>query len=186
MNDNFLLYLICIVLGMFIFLALTVMFIIRVRKGFAGERKPQAISCGSVSVFFDEDKNITIIPYVKDKYGTGRATENIRYLNYPYNTEKLGNSVRSAMMSCSGASHCKGNDLMNKLGFSSWKDFSAGKRNISIHYIEGKGIVFNTTTRKSDGSYQFNSLGPEKLLESCVSDNELGQMILELLKRCRV
>jgi hypothetical protein len=137
-----------------------------------------------VSAFFDKEGNATVISYVKDKYGMGRATGVPLFLKSPYPEEKLGQIIRAAMKNCENGAACPDNELMSHLNFKGWKQFSEGRKNISIHYQEGKGIVFNTTRRKADGAYHFNYMG-EKRIENDVTDRELGKVTLELLQFCR-
>jgi len=103
----------------------------------------------------------------------------------PYSAERLGKAVRKAMNGCLTGTPCNNAELMAILEFNDWKDFSKGKRNISVHYNEQHGVVFNTTRRKADGSYHFNSLGLECTLPPDTRDRELGDALIGLLKRCR-
>lgn len=185
MGGNFSAYLLYIVL---IICSLTICAILLSRKR-KKKGKPDSssnpICCGNVSVFFDKAGNVTIIPYVKNKYGVGKAIASPAFLNYPYKAENLGKLVRTSMRLCENGSPGTDEELMGKLNCRDWKEFSAGKRNISVHYDEKFGVVMNSTTRAADGSYKFSSTMYEKVLDSSASDRELGEALTALLARCR-
>ncbi|MCX7923801.1 MAG: hypothetical protein N3B21_17590 [Clostridia bacterium] len=185
MEGNFYKYLFYI--GVILFSLLGVLWLIlRKVKGRArAKQSSQAIDSGSVSILFDKDENVTIIPYSKDKFGVGRAVGSPQFLNKPYNKENLGAIVKHSMNLSRNNIPCTDSELMSGLKSTGWKEFSYGKRNISIHYHEGYGIVFNTTRRNVDGAYQFNYHGFERIAPADVKNKELGEIILELLQRCR-
>ena len=143
------------------------------------------INCGSIGVFFDRENNVTLIPYVKDKYGVGRATEEVGVLRWPYSAQRLGKAARNCMVSCKNGAPCPDDKLMKLLGAVGWKEFSEGKRNISVYYKEGQGIYFNTTVRTVDGAYHFNQTGNKYVLPGDTDDRELGEMLLGLVRFCR-
>ena len=145
----------------------------------------EPVCCGNVSVFFDDDGNVTIIPYVKNKYGIGKAIANPAFLSHPYKAETLGKLVRASMKLCENGSAGTDEELMSKLNYRNWKEFSEGKRNISVHYDEKFGVVMNSTGRAADGSFQFNSPTYEKVLNGSASDKEIGEALIALLPRCR-
>lgn len=147
--------------------------------------RPDPVTGGSISVFFDRTGNATIIPYVKDKFGSGRATADAVFLMMPYKAGKLGAAVRSSMNGCRDAAPCSNRELLEKLEAYDWAAFSVDKRNISIYYKENYGIIFNTTRRKIDGAYEFNHNGVEKNLPPDTEDEALGSTILLLLQKCR-
>ncbi|GAE87453.1 hypothetical protein [Acetivibrio straminisolvens] len=185
MEDRFLVYLFyCFAIVLILMLVFILMAIKRKNK-----RKKaintKSIDYGNVCVFFDEDNNVTVIPYARDKHGIGIAVEGPMFLKAPYKPLELGGLVRSSMATCNGKIIHSDNQLMNKLKCKSWNEFSEGKRNISIYYKEELGLVLNTTKKGSDGSYSFNFRGYEKVLKNDVSDEELGIVIMNLLERCR-
>ncbi|MCX7746747.1 MAG: hypothetical protein N2645_07640 [Clostridia bacterium] len=143
------------------------------------------IKSGNISIFFDERNNVSIIPYVKDKYGAGRAISNLQTKNFPYTANQLGALIRYAMKLCEDGKPCSNQELMVKLNYPTWKEFTRDKRNISLHYREGQGILFNTTRRLSDGAYQFNRTGFDAVVKGSASDKELGETVLSLLGLCR-
>jgi hypothetical protein len=183
-NDDYSSYLLAIAL-----------IIIAVAGGFillagAGRRKRRSclsapVTGGSVSVFFDARGNAAIIPYVKDKFGSGRATADIVFIKAPYGARKLGAAIRTSMSGCGNAAPCGDGELFEKLGAHDWAGFSAGKRNISIYYKENYGIIFNTTRKKADGAYELNHNGVEKSLPPDTDDETLGSAVLFLLQKCR-
>ena len=88
----------------------------------------EEIHCGNVSAFFDNKLNVYIISYVKDLEGIGRATNNIQFLMSPYKEEKLGEIIRTSMNNCKSSFPCNNKEIMHKLGFENWEDFSKGKK----------------------------------------------------------
>jgi len=84
MEDRFLMYLFY---GSAIVLILILVFILLAVKRKNKLKKAvnkTSINYGNVCVFFDEDNNVTVIPYKKDKHGIGRAVENPMFLKAPY------------------------------------------------------------------------------------------------------
>ena len=161
-------------------------FAARARRAKTGAiEKCAAIGSGSVSVLIDAAGDVTVIPYVKDKYGRGRALPAPVFLKRPYTPDLLGHNVRMAMKLCESGVPGTDGELMSKLGTMEWREFSRNKRNISIYCNPKHGLVFNTTRRKADGSYRFNYAGFERVLGFDAGDLELGRTILELLPRCR-
>jgi hypothetical protein len=185
MQSDYKTYLIYIFIILIIFLSIVLIVKSHLKKRKKRDIKLPVISSGNIGVFFNKEKDVTIIPYVKDKYGMGRATGELVSLNFPYNETKLGQAVRKAMALSACGKPGKDEELMNKLGSRNWKEFSEGKRNISVHFKDGHGIVFNTTRRIFDGSYQFNHFGFEKTINSEISDKNLGILLIQLLQRCR-
>lgn len=185
MENEFLLYLFyCSAIVLLLILVFILLTIKRKRK-LKKAINTMSINYGNVCVFFDENNNVTVIPYARDKHGVGRAVESPIFLKAPYKPLELGEAVRSSMAMCKGKIIHSDDQLMSKLKCKSWNEFSKGKRNISIYYKEELGIVLNTTKKGSDGSYSFNFRGYEKVLKNDVSDNELGVVIMNLLERCR-
>lgn len=159
------------------------MILIKSRKKEHLPQKVQPINCGNISVLFDPKLNVTIIPYIKDIFGNGKATKNVVFLKSPYDGAKLGDAVRRAMISCEKGVMISDKELMSNLGFNNWKEFSKSMRCISISYRDS-GIGFNSTIRESDGSYSFRSKGFEALLDSGANDVEIGDLVLKLCQRC--
>ncbi|RCX16589.1 hypothetical protein DFR58_11085 [Anaerobacterium chartisolvens] len=139
---------------------------------------------GNVSVFFDRHNNVTVISYVKDMCGMGRATGSPMFLNMPYNSCILGQSVRAAMRKCEGGVPCSDTKLMANLGFKGWREFSDGKRSISVKYCKSTGIVLNATRRSEDGTYQMNYAVPGRVIPGICTDGELGEAIKKLIEKC--
>jgi hypothetical protein len=184
MGGGFFGYLLSILLVILAVAGLIAFVLARARMG-RHEAACEPICFGSISVFFDWDENVTVIPYVKDKLGFGRATAGILHIKYPYREKTLGRAVRDAMNICRKAAPSSDSELMRALNSANWKEFSCGRRNISIHYREGSGIIFNTTRRKPDGAYEFNYHGYEAALDGSAGDEAIGRMLLGLLSRCR-
>lgn len=156
-----------------------------VRKGGRSVSSARArVDGGNVSVFFDKRRNAVLIPYVPDKYGSGRATSDIIRLDMPYRSDALGREVKTAMASCKRAEPADSTELMGRLGSQGWKEFTEGKLSVSVYYKENKGILMNSTVRTSEGAYAFTVRGPEICLPPDTDDRRLGEEILELLKKC--
>lgn len=170
-----------------VFLGISIFFI---RKGKSQNRgdgdNNKPIECGYISVFFDTGRNITIVPYVKNNLGIGKAISEPRMLQSPYEPNALGRLVRASMEACNNAFPGTDEELMGKLGFRRWNDFSEDKKNISVHYDEKYGIVMNTTIRLKDGSYQFLTRGPDLILDKHSSNNEIGEALMSLMPKCRL
>lgn len=183
MDREYLNYLIGIVLIIAFFIGIFVVTMGKHRK----KRKSgcTSINCGSVSVYFDNEDNVIIIPYVKDRFGVGRATSGVSILRKGLKPGKLGQLLRASMLYCRNAEFCTDKELMSRLGYQNWRDFSEGKRSIAVHFREGTGLVFNTTSRKKDGAYDFNSAGNELVMPPDSDDISLGRALLYLLPRCR-
>lgn len=184
MNSDYSSYLLVIAI---IIIAVTAGLVLLIRAGGKGRRasRPKPVTGGSISVFFDRTGNATIIPYVKDKFGSGKATADVVFIQMPYNAKKLGAAIRASMNSCIDASPCSNKELFAKLEAYDWAGFSVDKRNISIYYKESYGIIFNTTRRKIDGAYEFNHNGVERNLAPETDDETLGETVLLLLQKCR-
>lgn len=186
MNKSYTLYLLIVVFILALFLTLYYFSANRRGKRSKGTSSDiDIVSCGSLSIFFDNTGNATLIPYVKDLYGHGRAITEVQFLKGPFDEIQLGKMIRYSMGLCNRGIPCSNSELMRKLGHSSWEDFSRGKRNVSVYYWKGAGIIFNTTRRKTDGSYEFNSTKAEAVLDAAERDASLGRVALQMLKRCR-
>lgn len=160
-------------------------FFLRPGRKRRAERLISLVTCGSISVFFDRAGNVTIIPYVKDRFGAGKATAGVVSLRVPYSASKLGRAVRASMDGCRGAEPGSSQELLERLKSHDWAAFSAGKRNISVYYSENHGIVLNTTVKRAEGVYEFSRRGVEMSLSPDTEDKILGDAVLELLKKCR-
>jgi hypothetical protein len=185
MNIEYSGYLLSIIL-IIAFISLGLVFIFkRIGRHSKKGRPVQPVKGGNVSVFFDKAGNVTIIPYVKDKYGSGKATAGVEFIKAPYAERKLGEIIRKSMNSCINSEPCESRELLGKLQSYDWAQFSEGKRNISVYFRQEYGIVFNTTRRKSNGAYEFNNTGVEKSLPADTEDDTLGITLLQLLQRCK-
>ncbi len=163
---------------------LTVLFF-RKRRRQEKYRKPETVKGGNLSVFFDKSGNATLIPYVKDTVGSGKATSRVAVLKTPYTPQKLGLSVKKSLNGCIGSTSCSDTELLAVLGANDWSEFSWNKRNISVYFREGYGLIFNSTTRNADGVFQFNTRGIEKTVPAGIEDAALGNTLLQLLVKCR-
>ncbi len=169
-----------------VFLGISIFFIKKGKSQNDSKNSNKPIECGYISVFFDAGRNITIIPYVKNNLGIGKAISEPRMLQSPYEANTLGRLVRTSMEACNNAFPGTDEELMGKLGFRRWNDFSEDKKNISVHYDEKYGIVMNTTIRLKDSSYQFLTRGPDMILDKHSSNNEIGEALMSLMPKCRL
>lgn len=185
MNENYSKYLALLVLLVTGAVAAAAVLTARARR--PGDRavKIKSVVFGSVSLFFDKSGNATIIPYVADLSGEGKATADVTILPQPYKPNKLGALIRDSLASCRNGKPSGSAKLLAILQAQSWKAFTEGKSNLSIYYREGRGIVFNTTVRTPEGAYIFNTGGIESCLSPDAGDEEIGRISLELLKKCR-
>lgn len=145
----------------------------------------KSVNGGNISAFIDKQGNATIIPYVADLFGAGKATSNVCTLYQPYKSGKLGAAIRSSLASCKNGKPIGSLQLMELLQARDWKEFSMDKLNLSVYFKEGRGIAFNSTVRTSKGAYIFNTRGIEHCLPADASDEAIGSSALELTKRCR-
>ncbi|MDP4095115.1 MAG: hypothetical protein Q8920_17390 [Bacillota bacterium] len=185
MGASFSTYLIYILLISLFVTTSLLLFLKRRNNKNVEEKAHRMIMAGNVSVFFDETGSVTIIPYVKNNYGIGKAVAQPVMLCYPYKSDKLGEAIRTAMKLCENGIPGTDAELMGKLNFRDWKDFSRNKRNISVHFDDNYGLVMNSTRRLVDGSYQFNFSRMEMNIGRNSTNIEIGEAILSLLPRCR-
>jgi len=140
---------------------------------------------GNISIFFDRLGSVTIIPYVPDLFGSGKATVDITFLLQPYRPKKLGGAIRDSLASCRNGKPAGSIQLMEKLHTRDWKSFTEGKLSLSVFCKKGAGIVFNTTVRTAEGAYVYMKKGAEFCLPADADDESIGLKALELIKRCR-
>lgn len=139
------------------------------------------ISGGTVSVLMDPFKQITIIPYAKNKRGSGKATNHIEHILPPYKPNVVGHSIRTCMELSQIASPCSDSEFTALLGNVGWKTFSEDKRNISIHFDTQRGIVFHLAARESDGTFTLYTSEPNAVLPNNASDIEIGNVVVNLM-----
>lgn len=183
MNSDYLNYLLWI--GGVVAMGVILWAVLRRGKRSACNTAVDPVRGGNVSIFFDKAGNVVVIPYVKDKFGMGKATTSVQFLKQPYSPQGLGALLRSALNGCLTGIPCENRELMARLGALDWNRFSEGKKNISVYFREEHGIIFNTTRRKENGAYEFLSPGMEKVLPAETGDEMLGSTLLQLLQRCR-
>jgi hypothetical protein len=184
MNKNFSAILIVALVFSLLAILVFIFKFIRFKSRNEGKKKREIITGGSISLFFDI-LNVTVICYSLDKLGVGRAAGKPQYLKAPYKPERLGALVRYSLQLCKKPSAASDSELLKTLGQANWKSFTEGRKNISVFFRGGTGVVLNSTSRGADGSYQLNKRGYEMVLESDVSDIELGESLLSILRRCR-
>jgi len=150
------------------------------KKNF-GDMEIIHISDGNASVFMDKNGNIDIIPFSLDVLKRGKASEYPLFLKSPFTAAELGASVRKGLLLSSSGKRLESEELMKTLGFYTWKDYSSGKKSVSVICNDGE-IALNSTIRRTDGSYSFRLRGYEKKLPENPSDELLGKEVLELMK----
>jgi hypothetical protein len=184
MNENYVKYLVLMVVIIVGAVAAAVI-PARSRRPKNGTMGIKPVDSGSVSVFFDKYGNAAIIPYVADLFGEGKATADVTTITQPYKPDRLGAAIRDSLATCRNGKPAGQAKLMGILQSQSWKAFTEGRSNLSVYYREGRGIVFNTTVRTSEGAYIFNTREIEHSLPADAGDEEIGSTSLELLKKCR-
>jgi hypothetical protein len=142
------------------------------------------IADGNVSVFMDKKGNIDVIPFSLDKLKRGKASEYPLFLKSPFTAAELGASVRRGLLLSSSGKRLESEELMKTLGFYAWKDYSAGKKSVSVICNNGE-IALNSTIRHTNGTYSFRIKGYEKKLPENPSDELLGKEVLALMKVSR-
>ncbi len=178
----YLLYLLLII-GFFIILFYIISAKLNKNKETKNDNKK--VEGGSTSIFFDKDENAIFLPYANDIRGVGRAVDGPVFIKSKADEQILGQALRKVMEMSMANKPLSNQDLMDRLKYKGWKEFSSGKRNVSVHFKMNKGLIFNSTIRRSDGAYKFNNAGYEKILADDASDSEMGKTILIILKRCR-
>lgn len=169
--------------GMILLLYLTVKLISNREKG-REDSAENLVPDGNVSCFMDEKGKVHIIPFAPDQYRRGKASGLPLTLEVPFTRSEFGGIIRKGLfMSCSGKS-IESPELMKCLGFYDWKDYSEGKKSVSVS-CRGQEVILNSTIRRSDGSYVFRVPGYEKTLPQKLSDQALGDAVMELMKLSR-
>ena len=185
MNGDYENYLYIIIFLVIAIPACLLVILINKRRRMGKIKKPLVVNGGNISIFFDRTGNVTVIPYVKDKYGSGKATLNVVTVRMPYSPDNLGYTFKKSLNGCKNSTPCSNSELLDKLGAMDWKQFSSDKRNISLYFREDYGLVFNTTSRQLDGAYRFNINGAEITIPADIEDAVLGSTLLQLLEKCR-
>lgn len=154
-------------------------------------RKPEpdnlddrVVPLGNVSIFMDRKGSMEVIPFSLDKLKRGRASEYPLILASPYSVGEVGKTIREGLRLSSSGKSLTSEELMRSLGFFDWKDYSKEKKSVSVTSINGE-VVFNSTIRHRDGSFIFRVQGYEKVLPGKLSDQALGNMVLDLMKFSR-
>jgi len=136
MNKDYSNYLLSIILIIIVISSGVLFVFAKIRKKSKINAGMQPIRGGSISIFFDRMENVTIIPHVKDKYGSGKATADVELIKKPYSAQKLGSVVRQSMNRCIKGVTCENRELFEKLQSYDWVQFTEGKRNISVYKRE--------------------------------------------------
>ena len=144
------------------------------------ENPPEPIPSGNVSIFMDIKGNMHIIPFAMDKLKNGRASEYPVTLTVPYSPEEAGIAVKKGLGLADTGKSLSSEDLMKNLGYYDWKDYSKGKKSVSVT-CKNSEVVMNSTIRRPDGSFVFRIQGYERVLPDRVADKELGEAVLELM-----
>ena len=171
-----------VLLGL-ILLIYAVIIIAGARKRDTDEREDglHEVSGGNVSVFMDRSGNIDVIPFSLNRLKRGRASDYPLTLRTPFSSSKLGMIIRKGLLLSVDGKELASEDLMKSLGFYDWKEYSRGKKSVSVTFRR-EGVVLNSTIHHSDGSYAFRVRGFEKILPARLYDTVLGDAVLELMK----
>ena len=150
------------------------------------KKRYEIVQTGYVSVFFSRTDNVIIVPYGRDISGKGRALDAIMYLKYPISQDELGRAVKNSANLGNDVYAYSDKELLKKMDVKEWSDFTFDKRHISIKLDSGCGYILNATTRNSDGSYRVNCPGGiEKIVRKDADSEELGDVVLKLLEKCK-
>lgn len=139
---------------------------------------------GNVSVFIDDKGRMDIIPFSMDRLKGGRACEYPLSLDAAASPREIGSAIRKGLLLCASGKSLTSEELMKSLGFYDWKDYSRGKRSVSVTCRDGE-VIFNSTLRRPDGSFVFRVRGYERVLPEKLSDSELGGAVADLMKLSR-
>ena len=140
---------------------------------------------GKVSILVDADMNVIVIPYTAAKKRSGKAAGLPLYLNHPYTENQLGQTLRRALDISNRGKSIDSASLMKALGSRDWRIFSKDKKNISLYYVSGTGLVLNSTSQVGDGVFVFNKKGYEQVIPADAQHDVLGRGILEIYKKCK-
>lgn len=136
---------------------------------------------GNVSVFMDNNGKIDVIPFNFNKLKQGRASDFPLTIMKPYTQDDVGALIREGLKLSGSEKSLSSKVLMEALGFFDWKDYSKGRKSVSLT-CKKQEIAFNSTIRRSDGSYAFRVRGFEKVLPAKLSNYELGNEVLNMIK----
>lgn len=142
------------------------------------------VPVGNVSCFMDQKGEIHIIPFAVDHFKRGKASGFPLIIKAPAARSEFGEMIRKGLSVSASGKSIESPELMKSLGFYDWKDYSKGKKSVSVTCREQE-IILNSTIRRSDGSYVFRVPGYEKTLPRKLSNQALGDAVMELMKLSR-
>lgn len=139
------------------------------------------LSHGNVSVFMDNRGKIDVIPFNLDRFKRGKASDYPLMLMKPYSPESVGALIRRGLVLSGNEKSLTDKDLMEALGFYDWKEYSKGRKSVSVT-CRKQEVALNSTIHRSDGAYSFRVRGFEKVLPADLSNHELGYEALKMMK----
>ncbi len=154
------------------------------REKSRGDNAENLVPHGNVSCFMDEKGKVHIIPFATDQYRRGKASGFPLTLEVPFTRSEFGEMIRKGLFMSGSGKSIESPELMKCLGFYDWRDYSEGKKSVSVSCREQE-VILNSTIRRSDGSYVFRVPGYEKTLPRKLSDQALGDAVMELMKFSR-
>lgn len=154
------------------------------RRPVIADDEQKILPPGNVSVFMDDKGRMDIIPFSMDRLKRGRACEYPITINAAGSPQEVGSAIRRGLSLCISGKSLTSEELMKSLGFYDWKDYSRGKKSVSVTCRDGE-VVFNSTLWRPDGSFAFRVRGYERVLPEKLSDMELGDTVLALMKLSR-
>jgi len=137
---------------------------------------------GNVSIFMDDGGRMDIIPFSIDKFKQGKASDYPLSLTKPYTPDRIGDLIRKGLVLSKSEKSLTSKDLMESLGFYDWREYSKGKKSVSVS-CTNQEVALNSTIRRNDGSYAFRVRGYEKVLPVEISNSELGLEVLKMMNR---
>jgi len=172
-----------IVAGLFV-LIFFIFYIVKIRDNKNSrpyQIEQESLTNGNVSIFMDNSGKIDVIPFNFNKLKQGRASDFPLTIRKPYTKDKVGALIREGLKLSSNEKSLSSKQLMETLGFFDWKDYSKGKKSVSLT-CRKQEVALNSTIRRSDGSYAFRVRGFEKVLPDKLSNDELCNEVLNMIK----
>lgn len=165
-----------------VLLIVIVYIVVKIPYGKNSTEEPLRLPEGNVSIFMDGSGNIDVIPFCLDKFKQGKASDYPLSLKKPYTPDNVGELIRKGLELSENKRSLTSRELMESLGFYDWKDYSKGKRSVSVTCTKQEAAL-NSTIRRNDGSYSFRARGFEKVLPVEISNRELGSEVLKMMDR---
>ncbi|NLY19179.1 MAG: hypothetical protein GX045_09595 [Clostridiaceae bacterium] len=153
---------------------------VKITSGRSRTEEKSSLPQGNVSVFMDSSGKIDVIPFKLNKFKQGKASHYPLSLKKPYTPEGIGELIRKGLDLSENEKSLTSRELMKSLGFYDWKEYSKGRKSVSVTCTEQE-VALNSTIRRKDGSYAFRVRGFERVLPVEISNSELGSEVLKMM-----